>query len=157
MYVYQHTREMAPLLNGQQVCVLNHEKKEWFPAKVISQNGDRSYCVQTESGRQICLNRRQLREITHTTGQITTEPIVAFSANAAQAVVEKIVRPEAVPADTVPVKYQENVQSMTHTRQVNMSDGVARPTTNACEAGRKESMVTTRSGRVVCRPHRYEL
>ena len=85
MYVDQHTREMAPLLNGQQVRVLNHEKKEWFPAKVISQNGDRSYCVQTESGRQIRLNRSQLREIIQTTGQITTAPTVVCSADTDQA------------------------------------------------------------------------
>ena len=38
-----------------------------------------------------------------------------------------------------------------------MPGSVDRPKTKACEAGRKESVVTTRSGRVVCRPHRYEL
>ena len=57
--------------------------------------------------------------------------------------VEKILRPEAVPADTVPVDYHENVQSMTHTSPVNTQDDVARPTTKACEAGRKESVMTT--------------
>ena len=71
--------------------------------------------------------------------------------------VEKILRPEAVPVDTVPVEYQGNVQSMTHTSPVNTQDDVARPTTKACEAGRKESAMTTRSGHVVCQPHRYEL
>ena len=106
---------------------------------MISQNDDQSYCVQTESGQQIRRNRSQLCEIIQTTGQITTEQIVAED----HAVVEKIVRPEAVPADTVPVEYQENVQSVTHTRPVNMPDGVARPMTNACEAGRKESVMTT--------------
>ena len=70
------------------------------------------------------------------------EPIVAFSAVIYQAVVEKIVRPQAVLADVVPVEYQENVQSITLTSPVNTQDDVARPTTKACEAGRKESVMT---------------
>ena len=82
---------------------------------------------------------------------------MAFRADTDQAVVKKIVRPEAVPADTVPVKYQENVQSMTYTRPVITPDDEAKPTTKACEAGRKESVTTIRSGRAVCQPHRYEL
>ena len=57
--------------------------------------------------------------------------------------VDKILRPEAVPADTVPVEYQGNVQSMTHTSPVNTQYDVARPTTNACEADRKKSVMTT--------------
>ena len=71
MYADQNTREMAPLLNGHQLRVLKHEKKGWFPAKVISQIGDRSYCVQRESGLPIRFYRSQLREIIQTTGQIT--------------------------------------------------------------------------------------
>ena len=66
-------------------------------------------------------------------------------------------RPEAVPADTAPVEYQENVQSMTHTSPVNTHYDVAILATNACEAVRKESVMTTWSGHVVCQPHRYEL
>ena len=55
---------------------------------------------------------------------------------------EKILRPNAVPADNVPVEYQENVQSMTHTSPVIRQDDVARSTTKGCEAGRKESVMT---------------
>ena len=71
--------------------------------------------------------------------------------------VEKILRPDAVPADTVQVEYQEKVQSMTHTSPINTHDDIARPTTNACETGIKGSVMTTWSGHVVCLPHRHEL
>ena len=57
--------------------------------------------------------------------------------------VAKILRPEAVSADAVPVEYRENVQSMTHTSPVNTQDDVARSTTKACDEGRKESVTTT--------------
>ena len=56
---------------------------------------------------------------------------------------EKKLRPDAVPADNVPDEYQENVQSMTHTSPVSRQDEVARPTTKAGEAGRKDSVMTT--------------
>ena len=55
---------------------------------------------------------------------------------------EKILRPDAVPADNVPVEYQENVQSMTDTSPVSRQDDVARPTTKGCEADIKESVMT---------------
>ena len=48
-------------------------------------------------------------------------------------------------------------QSMTHTNPVNTQDDVARPTTKTCEAGRKESVMTTWSGHVVGQPHRHDL
>ena len=40
--------------------------------------------------------------------------------------VDKILRPDAVPADNVLVEYKENAQSMTPTSPVNTQDDVAR-------------------------------
>ena len=64
-YADLHTRDQPPLIDGQQVRVLDKEKKLWYPATVVSQSreNDRSYVVETESGRHVRRNRVHLREI----------------------------------------------------------------------------------------------
>ena len=82
-YADRHTKALPPLHTGQHVRVLNKEKKQWYPATVTSQTNERSYMLETEAGRHIRRNRRQLREITSntaseqaTTGDGTSAPTV---------------------------------------------------------------------------------
>ena len=82
-YADRHTKALPPLHTGQHVRVLNKEKKQWYPATVTSQTKERSYMLETEAGRHIRRNRRQLREITSntaseqaTTGDGTSAPTV---------------------------------------------------------------------------------
>ena len=62
-YANRHSKYLRPLLNGERVRVLDHNKKVWFPGQIIQTNRNRSYHVQTEGGGTIIRNRIQLRPI----------------------------------------------------------------------------------------------
>lgn len=62
-YGNQHTKSLRPLLNDENVRILDPDKKIWFMGKVLSPQGDRSYVIETEGGRIIRRNRVHLRPI----------------------------------------------------------------------------------------------
>ena len=76
MYADCHTQKLSPLVlsDGLSVLVLDKEKKVGFPAKVVTKHADRSYIVETESGKQLRRNRVQLREIYAPSNTMNTPP-----------------------------------------------------------------------------------
>nr|XP_039263214.1 uncharacterized protein K02A2.6-like [Styela clava] len=61
-YADQHTKNLPPFHNGQDVRVFDKAKDMWIPAKVISKKNDRSYNIEMSNGNQLKRNRIHLRE-----------------------------------------------------------------------------------------------
>lgn len=122
--------DLPPLFAGQNVRVLNTQKKTWHPGIVVSKCTEpRCYIVETPNGNRIRRNRSHLRNM--------NIPI-------AQKRVRFDLQPDTTPAIDQP--NQDNNATQTTTNNVE----------NTQQSSATEQQTRTRSGRAVIKPARYE-
>lgn len=171
-YYDRVAKELDRLKPGDVVHVkLSPDSKEWTKAAVDKEVDIRSYQVRTEDGRIYRRNRRYLK---HTREPFLTAPFVGFSANLSQQQQrEGVARgdvsvsgaPTSEPAleasNRKPTSDVPNsssvVQPQTTTVRTNRSGGVVSvPASGVSTSEPAVSVTTTRSGRVVGKPIRYD-
>ena len=127
--------ELPTMYTGQAVRILNHQRKTWCPGKIVSKCDEpRSYVVETPNGTRLRRNRAHLREL------------VASPA--------KTVRFSDEPAR--PTRFSDEPARPTQIIQQNVSD---QPDSDANSQGKGETtqcVPSTRSGRRVRVPARYQ-
>ena len=143
-------KELSQLTPGQSVRILDRNTKMWMPAKVINQNKQpRSYTISTNKDTQIIRNRVDIREIPQKNQkqyQATWPKDNHKVMNSTPR--EPLVIQEPNQADTT----QSETEEANHPQQKTQQ---SEPESQMSKTNEKNSLMTTRSGRIITKPKRF--
>ena len=143
LYHDKKSRTLADIPTGSTAAILDHRSNTWTVGHILDRS-NRSYTVELPNGKVIHHNRVNLRQTSVQFQPISTKP-VSVSANVPDTTPLSSVTPPKTDSLTVSHPPEAPNPSKSYAKAVMESQPkVARHTTNV-----KDTVVTTRSGRVV--------
>ena len=124
---------------GQNVRVLNKERKIWFLGTITSQHSDKSYNILTEAGRNIRRNRVMLRPVTEHQNPLHMPPLLT-----------------TLDTPVIDVPQQHDVQQKPPTPKPDRTKPPQPAATCSNLPSSDTTSTRTRSGRVIKAPVRYQ-